>query len=187
MRWLFVLAVSLPSAGCESVFPLEFDLDGRCLPQGYEKLELEQGRFGYYRVDLDAAKWIDAELACRADGPTSHLAVLGSSLEIAVVYGRAHAIVESAGRTDDILIGLSKRSPDGLYHWVTDELDVAPQCTMIGDCETPPWRDDQPVEPNQRDTVELDFNSGRFITVPDQEDDTYVCECDQFPEDAGNL
>ena len=68
-----------------------------------------------YRFSLEFAAWLDAERACEADGPTSHLAVVSSDAE--------QGVLEDAGGLDDVWVGLSNRRQFLTWRWVTGDVE----------------------------------------------------------------
>jgi hypothetical protein len=175
MRRLFVLAL----AGCESFFPLESNLE-QCIEQGYEPIEFGD-TVGYYRISVPDETWISAEAACRNDGPTSHLVVLGSSAERGAVFGRAHSEIDAQGLTSDTLIGLSNLAPDGQYRWVSNEPAVVPPPGQD------PWAMNEPEAPENNHCVLLLFSNGNLASTQCDAPDPYVCECDAFQEQPDNF
>jgi hypothetical protein len=131
---------------------------GAC-PQGY----VEAGT-SCYRVSLIRANtWLDAELACEADGVGAHLATISDPAESALF-----ASLVQAANVNDTWVGVTDRLVEGMYRNVTGDLAAY----LV-------WATD---EPSTSDCVQSD--GVEFHASQCDSSDEFVCEVDGIPPAA---
>jgi hypothetical protein len=131
---------------------------GEC-PLSYTRLGTSCYRYSGLQ---DAPIWLDAELACEADGIGSHLVTIDDAAEA--------TLLATAFETNDFWIGVTDRVDEGVYRNVTGEL--APYLV---------WR---VGEPTSSDCAQLDDIAEFHVSSCDSTDE-YVCEYDGRPAAPG--
>lgn len=129
-------------------------------PTDYERL----GGVGtLYRLAANEARWGDAELDCENDGAGTHLVVLDSAAELALV---ARLIGDS-----EAWIGVTNRVASDEWRTVLGALAAVL-----------PWRDDAPFGGLER-CVLLEGEDGEIGDESCNQRELYVCECDGIEPD----
>lgn len=122
-----------------------------------------------YRLVTNRRTWIEAASDCADDqlvgGRHTHLLVIGSDTE--------RLQLEALGANDGVWIGLSFRQ--GTLQWVTTE--PAPVPVLLGG----PWDTGEPDD--RTECVLVRDDQARYAEDPCTIQHSYVCECDDFPND----
>lgn len=128
---------------------------------------------GIYRVVTTPATWEAARADCRADGPTTHLVVLGGDDE--------RIAVRALLATGDVWLGVSDRVTTGTWRWVTTEDTRGYPSNTRG---TPPWKADKPDDGDDgaQDCAEMQPSGQWDDKRCTDEINAYVCECDANAE-----
>jgi hypothetical protein len=117
-----------------------------------------------YRLSLvRAPTWLDAELACEADGVGAHLVTVDNAQEASLLE------TVFAPMTNDYWCGMTDRITEGAYRNVTGEL--APYL---------PWT---PGEPNGADCGQ--FDGVEFVVSDCLISEEFLCEFDARPATQG--
>ncbi len=174
------MTLAMSVAGCDVVFdlnrppaaldaPLEIDAPPALdCPASFVELAGSH----YERIPVSAT-WLAGELACEAKRGNAtgytHLAVIGSDLELTTVLMSFPGVPLALGFTDGAV--------EGSFVPITDEVTAWPPST------TPPWLGGQPNNLNEQDCLHVDATGQLDDKDCDDPGDTFqaLCECDSHP------
>jgi hypothetical protein len=169
LRWL-ALAVALGGCGRISFDELtvprdaavdarKFFIDGGECPPGYT---LDTGGcYRAYNVASAPRTWLEAEAECEADAVGSHLAIISSTAEVAVIDR------QQPGSIIDHWIGMTDIVADGTFL----NIDNQPSTYLNWDVG----------EPSAGDDCVLFNDDQTLAAAPCSKGDDYVCEYDGIP------